>query len=89
MDIPPGIYKHFKGGRYSLVTLAQHSETKEPLVVYVSLKTGRVWARPVAMWTEEVVWPDGITRTRFIHEDPTDIRASLSDNLADPMKPKP
>ncbi len=62
----PGIYEHFKGGRYHVLTVAKHTETEEPLVVYVALKDGGMFARPLSMWTEEVLWPDGNKRSRFV-----------------------
>lgn len=32
-----GIYKHYKGGYYQVLGIAEHTETKERLVVYISL----------------------------------------------------
>lgn len=32
-----GIYKHYKGGHYQVIGIAEHTETKEKLVVYISL----------------------------------------------------
>jgi hypothetical protein len=82
-SILPGKYQHFKGGRYYVLMVAKHSETQEPLVVYVSLTSGDVFARPLAMWTEEVLWPGGEKRSRFVPEDEAAIRQSISTNLAD------
>jgi len=36
------------------------------LVIYMSLSTGDLWARPQAMWSDEIVWPDGEKRPRFV-----------------------
>jgi len=82
MSIPPGVFHHFKGGRYRVLTTAKHSETEETLVIYVSLTSGDIFARPLSMWTEEVEWPSGEKRPRFLHEDEALIRHSISTNLA-------
>ena len=59
MDIQPGIYQHFKGNRYEVIGIANHSETMEPMVVYRALygEYG-LWVRPAAMWNEIVDRPD-------------------------------
>lgn len=59
MDIQPGIYRHFKGNRYEVIGIANHSETMEPLVVYRALYgEGGLWVRPAAMWNEIVEKPN-------------------------------
>lgn len=61
----PGLYVHYKGGRYRVVGLARHSETLEPLVVYEALYgEGGLWVRPAAMFTEEVTIA-GVRQPRF------------------------
>ena len=35
--IPSGIWKHYKGGYYQVLGVGAHSETKQLMVVYVSL----------------------------------------------------
>ena len=51
----PGVYRHFKGNLYRLVSLATHSETLEPMVVYQALYGERgLWVRPLSMWAEAV-----------------------------------
>ena len=67
MDIKPGIYQHFKGNRYEVIGLANHSETMEPMVVYRALygEFG-LWVRPASMW-EETVERDGKTYQRFTY----------------------
>ena len=55
MELKPGKYRHFKGGKYELIGIAKHSETLEPMVVYRALYgEGGLWVRPAAMWTEWV-----------------------------------
>lgn len=67
-EVLPGKYKHFKGGRYRVLGMAKHSETEEPLVIYISLSSGDFFARPPAMWQEKVLWPDGEMKPRFVLE---------------------
>jgi len=47
-------YKHFKGGLYEIVCKAIDSETQDDLIVYKSLKDGKVWVRPEKMFFENV-----------------------------------
>lgn len=47
-------YRHFKGGEYEVIALARHTETQEELVIYKSLSTGEVWARPKTVFVESV-----------------------------------
>jgi predicted ATPase len=60
-----GMYEHFKGGRYRIVSLAQDAETEEWQVVYRALygKKG-LWIRPLRNFQEEVD-RDGSTIPRF------------------------
>ncbi len=63
-----GIYKHYKGNRYQLITIANHSETCEKMVVYKALYgDGEYWVRPLSMW-EENVEINGNTVPRFKYE---------------------
>ncbi len=62
--IQPGIYEHFKGGRYQVLGVARHSETLAELVVYRHDGSEDVWVRPVAMWSEAVS-RDGYQGPRF------------------------
>lgn len=64
-SIQPGRYRHFKGNEYEVITIARHSETEEPMVVYRALYgEGGVWVRPAFMWNETVE-RDGKTYKRF------------------------
>jgi len=47
-------YRHYKGGLYEVISMATHSETSEPLVVYKSVLFGSVYARPLSMWFEKI-----------------------------------
>ena len=65
MDIKLGKYKHFKGNEYTVIGIARHSETLEPMVVYQALYGNNdIWVRPAAMWNE-VVNKDGYHGPRF------------------------
>ena len=69
--VPPGRYRHFKGGEYRVLEVARHSETEEPMVVYRPLYgEGALWVRPAQMWSQTVE-RDGKTQPRFtrVEED--------------------
>lgn len=68
-EFKPGLYEHYKGGKYRALHLVKHHETEELYVVYVSLTYGsiylREWQMPTAdSWTD--IMPDGTPRFRFI-----------------------
>lgn len=65
-----GIYRHYKGGLYLVLGIAQHTETDEEMVVYVPLYERAdaglpLQARPREMWDEQV---DGKPRFEFTGE---------------------
>lgn len=63
----PGHYRHYKGGEYRVLSLARHSETLEPLVVYQALYGERgLWVRPQPMFVEQVMH-EGNSVARFVH----------------------
>ena len=69
MERKPGKYRHFKGGEYELIGIANHSETMEPMVVYRALYgEGGLWVRPASMWNE-IVDKNGYHGPRFIKID--------------------
>lgn len=69
MVLKPGKYRHFKGNEYELLSLATHSETMEPMVVYRALYGEKgLWVRPASMWTETVE-RDGYRGPRFQYVD--------------------
>lgn len=50
-----GRYRHYKGGEYTVIGIARHSETLEEMVVYrAEYGDGGLWARPLPMFTESV-----------------------------------
>lgn len=59
------LYEHYKGHCYKILGVARHSETLEELIVYQALygESG-IWARPLAMFLENVVI-NGQSQPRF------------------------
>jgi hypothetical protein len=47
-----GTYKHYKGTKVKVLCEALHSETLEPMVIYIHLEDGGTWARPRKMFLE-------------------------------------
>jgi hypothetical protein len=66
-----GIYKHYKGGYYQVLGIAQHTETKVNMVVYISLGATqpgpRMRVRPLTgdEGFNTAVLIDGLPRNRF------------------------
>lgn len=67
-ELAAGYYRHYKGHRYEVIGVANHSETEEKLVVYRALYGDRgLWVRPLDMFMESVV-VEGTTQPRFMFE---------------------
>lgn len=47
-------YQHYKGGTYTVITLAKHTEREEDLVIYRHDGFGSVHARPLSQWFDPV-----------------------------------
>lgn len=71
----PGKYVHYKGGEYVAICLAHHHETRELMVVYISVGHGWMNVREYSTsgadsWTDTVVLADGGSAPRFRYVGP-------------------
>lgn len=70
LDVPAGLYQHWKGARYLVLGVAHDADGGEDRVVYVPLY--EVGGAPLAVrrlsdWSAEVEGPDGpVPRFRFL-----------------------
>jgi hypothetical protein len=72
IEIPPGLYRHYKGLLYEVIGTARHSESLEPMTLYRALYGEHgLWVRPAAMFQEEVDI-DGIRQPRFARQPDLD-----------------
>ena len=67
MSVKKGIYRHYKGNEYEVLSVASHSETLEDMVVYKALYgEEKVWVRPLSMWNDRIILKDGSETKRFV-----------------------
>lgn len=58
------IYKHYKGTKVKVLGECFHSETQEPMIIYIHLEDGSTWVRPREMFMENVI-VNGVEMKRF------------------------
>lgn len=58
------MYKHYKGTKVKVISEGLHSETLEPMVVYMHLEDGATWIRPKEIFLGNVI-VDGVEVERF------------------------
>ena len=55
------IFKHYKGKYYRVINIADHTETREKMVIYEQLyendyPKGYLWTRPKEMFDEKIIY---------------------------------
>jgi hypothetical protein len=61
---PHQTWLHYKGGRYEIIAMCNHTTTNEVMVIYKSLSFNGFHARPYSEWHDEV-WDGPHCKTRF------------------------
>ncbi len=73
-EIKKGIYRHYKGGEYRVLSEALNEATKEAVIVYQDVNDEKkIWVRPKAMFLEEVeIKDEKKPRFEFISDEEID-----------------
>jgi len=68
MEVKLGVYQHYKGNYYQVVSFARHSETLEKLIVYQELYGSYgMWVRPLDMFLENIfIEGEEVARFKFV-----------------------
>ncbi len=79
-EIRSGVWQHSKGQLYLVLGVGRFDEDDDVVVVYVRLYP-RPGGQPItvrrrSVFLEEVVWPDGERRPRFVRVGETDPAAA-------------
>jgi len=70
---PPGLYRHYKGGWYSVIDTVRCSETLQGMTLYRALYGSfGLWVRPAAMFGETGEF-EGQQQPRFTRHDPAQV----------------
>ena len=62
-QLVPGVYRHYKGGLYTLIATALHHDKRYEVAIYVSLTTGQIAIRPLYKQSDDSdAWLDYVKR---------------------------
>ncbi len=71
--MPPGLYRHYKGGWYEVIDTVRCSETLQGMTLYRALYGGfGLWVRPASMFAEHGLF-EGREQRRFTPHDPAEV----------------